>query len=128
MEEMILTSQRNEGIEVNSSINSQSPIHQSQKLLEKEALVGKSQEKLENAKRSALEIENTSKNVMIDLESQTQKLNNIQGKIVSLNGSIDSSSSIIARIMNREHRNKALIGMFSVTLVTLFIFILCSRS
>lgn len=128
MEEMILTTQREAALDVNNSINSETELTHSQKLLEKEVLVGKSGEKLERAKRSALEIENTSKNVMLDLESQTQKLNSAQLKINGLNTSLDTSGSIITRIMDREHRNKAIIGIFSVTLVTLFVLILCSRS
>jgi hypothetical protein len=127
MEEMILNSQRDATLDVNSSINSNSELNQGQKLLEREELMGRSDEKLQKVKRSAIELENLSKNVMIDLESQTGKLNATQSKLVNLNSSIEKSSSIITKMMSRENRNKAIVGVFSVTLLTFFLFLLSSR-
>jgi hypothetical protein len=124
MEEMILSSER-EGKENEGADNSQ--VQLLQKSFEKDIITEKSQEKLERAKRSAIEIEGMSKNVIIDLSSQSQKLNLTGIKITGLNQSIDTGNSIMTRMMSREHRNKAILGIFSFTLVTLFIFILYTR-
>jgi len=123
MENMILTSQREE---------SQNSLHSNKIQLQIEdkcVITGiKTVEKLETAKRSAIYLENISKNVMVDLENQTEKLSSINTKINLLNASIGTSTSLISKIMNREYRHKLFIGIFSATLVTLFIMILYSRS
>jgi hypothetical protein len=126
MEEMINNSQ-NES-EINLNINSSQIGLQTQQMYKNENLISKSSENLENAKRAALGIENVSKNVMIDLENQSQLLNSTNSKLVMLNKTIDNSRSIITKMMNRENRNKSIIAVFSVTLLTFFLFILSSRS
>jgi hypothetical protein len=128
MEEMILSTKQDSSIEVDDTINSNNVSIQVQKIIEKDNLISQTDEKIQRVKRAALEIENTCKNVMINLESQNQKLNSTHSKINGLNTSIENSGSILNKIINKEHRNKAIIGMFSVTLVTLFFLILCSRS
>jgi len=127
MEDMILTSERESlDHDANKSLDSHSGMMQKQLFNDNQN--EKSNLKLDRAKRSAIEIENISKNVMVDLESQTQKLHSTQLKIGNLNTSIDNSGNLITRIMNREHRNKAIIGVFSVTLVALFIMIMYTKS
>ena len=123
MEEMIISSKKDSEESMNDS-NLMLQI-ESKNMIASNSLI--SAEKLENAKRSALSIENMSKNVMIDLESQTHKLQSTNAKVVLLNGSLESSSNIILKMMNRENRNKAFVGLFSVTLLTFFLFILSSR-
>jgi hypothetical protein len=125
MEEMILSSQNDSQEGLNDSATMLQM--QSKNILDQEKLVSNSAEKLENAKRSVLTVENMSKNVMIDLESQTQKIQSTNSKVVLMNNSIDSSNTIITKMMNRENRNKAIVGLFSVTLLTFFLFILSSR-
>ena len=119
MEEMILTSQ--------SESESDNSIMQLQTKEGTESLTSKIIEKLETAKRSALAIESTTNNVMFDLEHQSQQLKTTNLKVNNLNTSIEASNSIITKIMNRENRSKAVIGVFSVTLLTFFLFILSSR-
>ncbi len=123
MEEMIISSKKDSEESMNDS-NLMLQI-ESKNMIASNSLI--SAEKLENAKRSALSIENMSKNVMIDLESQTHKLQSTNAKVVLLNSSLESSSNIILKMMNRENRNKAFVGLFSVTLLTFFLFILSSR-
>jgi ABC-type branched-subunit amino acid transport system substrate-binding protein len=125
MEEMILSSQNDSQEGLNDSATMLQM--QSKNILDQEKLVSNSTEKIENAKRSVLTVENMSKNVMIDLESQTQKIQSTNAKVVLMNNSIDSSNTIITKMMNRENRNKAIVGLFSVTLLTFFLFILSSR-
>lgn len=123
MEEMIISSKKDSEESMNDS-NLMLQI-ESKNMIASNSLI--SAEKLEIAKRSALNIENMSKNVMIDLESQTHKLQSTNAKVVLLNSSLESSSNIILKMMNRENRNKAFVGLFSVTLLTFFLFILSSR-
>ena len=84
-------------------------------------------EKLQNVKRTVLGLENVSKNVMFDLENQTQTLKSTQLKIGELNSNIDSSNYMISKMLTRENRNRALLGLLSVTLITFFLFILSSK-
>ncbi len=119
MEEMIMNSQREAQLE-NSAL--QLKVQEASEMLQTNM-----NEKLENVKRSAIAIENTSKNIMFDLENQSQQLKNTNLKVNNLNRSIESSNSMISKMLNRENRSKAVIGLFSVTLLTFFLFILSSR-
>jgi hypothetical protein len=119
MEEMILISQK-EAEQENSVM--QLKMQDGRDLLQSNM-----NEKLENAKRSALTIENTSKNIMFDLENQSHQLKITNLKVNNLNKSIESSNSVISKMLNRENRSKAVIGVFSVTLLTFFLFVLSSR-
>jgi hypothetical protein len=80
-------------------------------------------EKLQHAKKTVTEIENTSKAIMNDLEKQTCDLKYIGENVGDLQKSISSSNALINRMLNRENRNKTFVGVFSVTLVTLFVVI-----
>ncbi len=128
MEEIIISNEKDNIMDSDSSLISNSDLMGQQKLIDKYITASNSSEKLEKAKRTAVEMENISKNVMIDIESQTQKLKSTNAKINDMNTSIENSKSILARIINREHRNRAILGIFSVTLVTLFILILYTKS
>ncbi len=128
MEDMIIQNKTEEINNINNNNINNANESQAQLHVENNSLIASnSDDKLQRAKRSALEIENMSKNVMVDLEGQTQKLNSTNSKLSMMNGSLDNSSSIMTRMMNRENRNKALVGVFSVTLATFFIFVLCSK-
>jgi hypothetical protein len=100
-------------------------------LLQKQAVneesISNSNENLQRAKHTVLEIENSSKSIMKDLERQTGDLKSINSKVGEIGGSLNASNALISRMMSRENRNKALIGVFSVTLVTLFVLILYTK-
>jgi hypothetical protein len=98
-----------------------------QTLFENERVVQKTGESLQNAKQTVLEIENTSKVIMKDLERHTGDLKNIGNKVGDISGNLNASNALISRMMSRENRNKALLGVFSVTLVTLFVLILYTK-
>jgi hypothetical protein len=100
---------------------------QKQSSLENEKLIVNSSEKLEKAKMIALQVEGTSKAIMHDLEKQTGDMKNIGNKINDINVSLENSGTIIDRMMSRENRNKTLVGLFSVTLVTIFVLILYNK-
>lgn len=100
---------------------------QRMKLLSDDQIALKSSAKLQQGIRTALEMENVSIGIMKDLEKQTNQIKDINSNINELNTEISSSNNIITRIMNRENRNRTLIGFFSVTLVTLFVLILYTK-
>jgi hypothetical protein len=122
MKEMIVT---NETERQNSSDSHL--IQKQATVLESQEMVDRSNENLQRAKHCVLEIENTSKNVMRELEKQTGEMKNIGGKVGELSGALNTSNTLITRMMSRENRNKALLGVFSVTLVTLFVLILYTK-
>lgn len=127
MEKMILSNPAEADHDYNLDTDSNS--NQKQKLLDKVIISSNSSEKLQQAKRSAYEMEKMSKVVIHDLENQTDKLKGTGVKVAELNNNIDRSTGILARISNREQRNKTIIGIFSVTLVTfLCVFILYNYS
>lgn len=127
MEEMRIINQRESDNKTDTSINSEMELKQRQKISQMEELEVKSNQKLGNIIRTALEAENISKNVMIDLESQSNQLKSTHVKVVQLNGSVENSGNVITRIMSRENRNKTLLGIFSVTMLSIFILMLFSR-
>jgi predicted RND superfamily exporter protein len=92
------------------------------KLIENEHLAYTQGEKLEGAKRSALEMQDVSHGIMRDLNKQTGQLRDIHGKLGDMNQEIDESGSIMQRIMKRENRNKVIIAIF--TIIVIFIFML----
>jgi hypothetical protein len=73
--------------------------------------------KLENAKRSVIEMDSIGLEVMHDLKKQTDQLKDIHDKNDSLMGVIDDSNNIMTRMFKRENRNKVII----VASITLFV-------
>lgn len=126
LEEMRVT-QRDIEIKEDCSINSKLELKQRQTTGEMEEIELKSSAKLGNVIRTALEAENISKNVMVDLESQTNLLKSTGVKVVALNGSLENSGSVITSIINRENRSKTILGIFSITLLSIFVVMMFSR-
>ena len=83
---------------------------QRQKLIENEELAWKQHSSLEQAKRTSLEMENISMEVMRQLDKNTQNMKGIDNKITGMNKELDQSSTIMSRIMKKENRNKDLSG------------------
>jgi hypothetical protein len=127
VEELKIINQKEEENKNDLTINSELKLKQSHKVKEMEELEVKSSHKLGNAIRTALEAENISKSVMIDLESQTEQLKSTSVKVVQLNGVLERSGSIITSIMNKQNRSKTILGIFSVTLLSIFILMLFTR-
>ena len=65
------------------------------KMNETDLFMSRSNEKIQQVKRTAIEIDSNSKHVIIEIENQTQKLSLISGKVDLLNQSIDNSNSIV---------------------------------
>jgi vesicle transport through interaction with t-SNAREs protein 1 len=97
---------------------------QNKKLIENEELAWSQHERLENAKRDVIEIDNVGINIMRDMENQTSKMNHISNKLGGMNVEIDHSSNLLTRMMNRENRNKTIVIFFSILVVISFLIIL----
>lgn len=95
-----------------------------EKLMENEELAYRQHEKLEGAKRQALEMEGISNGIKRDLHGQTEQLRRIHGSLGDMNQEIDQSGTIMARILKRENRNKVIIGLFSIIAIIVFIVII----
>jgi hypothetical protein len=90
---------------------------------EPKSLITTSNDNLKLAKKTCMEIEQTSKVIMKDLEKQTGDMKAIGSKVGEMNGELNSSNKLIGRMMSRENRKKTFVGVFSVTLLCLFVLI-----
>ena len=122
IQENYITKKSKEALYINSEEN-QNNI-QNKKLIENEEMAWSQHQKLENAKRNVIEIDNVGVNIMKDLEHQTGKMTDISNKLGGMNVEIDQSSSLLTRMMNRENRNKTIVIFFSILVVISFLIIL----
>lgn len=83
--------------------------------------------KLEQAHRSALSVEGIGNEVMMEMHDQTESMKGITGKVKNVGERIDTSSSLITEMDNRNKRNKSVIIIFGSMLVIIFIGILILR-
>jgi hypothetical protein len=100
---------------------------QIQKLIENEGMITKSNHKLQMVKVNAIQMENQSKNIMVDLENQTNQMENSHLKMQDFNKNLDSSNAIINKIFDKESRNKLVLATFSIVLLSVLFWILSSR-
>jgi hypothetical protein len=80
--------------------------------------------KLEKAKRSTIELENVSISIARDLNSQTEKMKDIGGKVNDMNRELTMSTGLISKMMRLQRRNKLIIGIFSLGMIMTFLVIL----
>jgi hypothetical protein len=80
--------------------------------------------KIELAKRTTIEMEHVSIEICKDLNKQTEVMKGVQHKLTDVNKEIRNSNSLISRMMRREHRNRAIITIFSVGFIMTFLVIL----
>jgi hypothetical protein len=119
-----------ENLSTNKKINSlmlttDSSTQQKEKLISgNDELVWGSFDKLEKAKRATIEMENVSIEISRDLNSQSEKMRNIGTKVNETNHELTVSSGLITRMMRLQRRNKIIIALFSVGLITTFLVIL----
>ena len=98
--------------------------NQKEKLINNEEVVWSSYDKLEKAKRSAVEMENITIDVARELDAQSEKMKHIGGKLNDMNKEINVGTGLINRMMKMQRRNKLLVALFSVILITIFFMIL----
>ena len=77
--------------------------------------------KLQQATRSTIEMENMSGNILGDLNNQSNQMKNVSSKIGLINEDIDSSNNILTKMFNRQSRDKKIIIIFGLILLFAFI-------
>jgi hypothetical protein len=92
------------------------------------SIESKSNEKLNTIIRTGIEMQYISEGIKKDLHRQTDDIININKKVQLVNNTIDSSNSTVHRMLSNGRRNKILVGIFSLTLVCMFILIVISRN
>jgi hypothetical protein len=97
---------------------------QKHKLIENEEMAWYQSSKLEQAKRSAFEIEKVSLDVMNDLHGQSNQMKGINVKISDMNENIDKSDSLLSKMLKRENRNKLLLYGIGLILLIILCFVL----
>lgn len=128
-EEMTFTKRMDEMIVSNENTSADDSLQK--KLLVKEnveEIADKASNKLELAKRTAVEVEKTSNVIMIELQNQSTQMQHVAHKIENLNQSLNNSNSILSQMINRQNKNKIILGAFSLTLISLLFFILYSNA
>ena len=98
---------------------------QHQKLIEKE--VFSQSLNLENSKRSMIEMESVSINIMGNLKRNNENLLNINNKVEDLSKEIDNGNTIMRRIFRKENKNKIVIAVFTMIFLLMFVLIVNSR-
>ena len=77
--------------------------------------------KLQQATRSTIEMENMSGNILGDLNNQSSQMKNVSSKIGLINDDIDTSNNILGKMFSRQGRDKKIIIIFGVILLLIFL-------
>ena len=77
--------------------------------------------KLQQATRSTIEMENMSGNILGDLNNQSSQMKNVSSKIGLINDDIDSSTNILNKMFSRQSRDKKIIIIFGLILFIIFL-------
>jgi hypothetical protein len=97
------------------------------KSLERNNLSEKISSKLNLAKITAIQMENSSKNIMIDLENQGNQIKKQQLKMQCLDQNIDNSNILISKMFDRDNRNKIVFATFSIVLLSVIFWLLNTK-
>ena len=77
--------------------------------------------KLQQATRSTIEMENMSGNILGDLNNQSGQMKNVSSKIGLINEDLDTSSNIVSKMFSRQNRDKKIIILFGLFLFLIFL-------
>ena len=77
--------------------------------------------KLQQATRSTIEMENMSGNILGDLNNQSSQMKNVYSKIGLINDDLDSSTNILNKMFSRQSRDKKIIIIFGLILFIIFL-------
>ena len=77
--------------------------------------------KLQQATRSTIEMENMSGNILGDLNNQSNQMKNVSSKIGLINEDIDTSNNILGKMFSRQNRDKRIIIIFGLILILAFL-------
>ena len=92
-----------------------------------EGIVWKQGERVEQMKRSAVEMEVISVDVMRQLHGQTDQMKHIHGKVNDLNGNLEESNLLLNGMSRMVTRNKLIMIIFAVVLILAIIFVIIFR-
>lgn len=101
---------------------------QKHKLIENEESAWRQNEKLERAKRSAIEIEGVSVQVMRQLDYQTNQMKDVQRKVGDMNTSIDQSDNLLTKMGKTQNRNKVIILGVVIILIIILVFVILIKT
>ena len=85
-------------------------------------LANNSSKKLTNATLNLLKTENVSKNVMIDLEGNSNKIRSSRMKMQNLNENLDASNNFIKKIFDKDSRSKTVAFTLALTIASLLFY------
>ena len=77
--------------------------------------------KLQQATRSTMEMENMSGNILGDLNNHSNQMKSVSSKIGFINEDIDSSNSILNKMFSRQNRDKRIIIILGLILFLTFL-------
>ena len=77
--------------------------------------------KLQQATRSTIEMENMSGNILGDLNNQSNQMKNVSSKIGLINEDIETSNNILGKMFSRQNRDKRIIIIFGLILILAFL-------
>ena len=92
-----------------------------------ETIALRSFETLQKAKLATTEIESTGQSIMIEMNSQSEKMKGTTNKIHNINDQLSDSTTLINDMEAHNKRNNRIICIFSIGLVLAFFFILASK-
>ena len=80
--------------------------------------------KLQLARRSTIEMENMSGNILGNLDDQTTQMKGVTSKIGMMNSDIDSSTGVLMKMIGRGNRDKKIIILFGLLLFVIILGVL----
>ena len=80
--------------------------------------------KLQMARRSTIEMENMSGNILGNLDDQTTQMKGVTSKIGMMNNDIDSSTGVLMKMIGRGNRDKKIIILFGLLLCIIILGVL----
>ena len=110
----------------NDSFNPESK-NKKDNLIENEHSAWEQNFQLENAKRSAFEIEDISNNVARNLDSQTNQFKNMKGRQMQLEENLDKGDFFIESMYHQENKKKRGMIIFGIFLILIFLIFLLAK-
>jgi hypothetical protein len=107
----------------NESFNPDSK-NKKENLIENEHVAWEQNFQLENAKRSAFEIEDIGNNVARNLDAQTNQFKNMKGRQMQLEENLDQGDFFIESMHNQENKKKRNLIILGVLLLAILLIIL----
>jgi t-SNARE complex subunit (syntaxin) len=69
-------------------------------------------------------MENIGNNVSRELNKQGDQIKTMNDQVFQMNSEIDSSETLVAKMMKRQHRNKMILVLSSILFVIIFIILI----